>query len=85
MPVISRFNGIEVFMNYNDHNPPHFHVRHRGREAIVQIENGVIVGRLSRPALRMLPKWVDRHRGELMANWRRARRGEPLHWVTPLP
>ncbi|MBK8625497.1 MAG: DUF4160 domain-containing protein [Saprospiraceae bacterium] len=25
MPEISRFFGIIVFINYNEHNPPHFH------------------------------------------------------------
>jgi hypothetical protein len=85
MPVISRFHGIAAYMNYNDHNPPHFHVRYQDQQAIVQIENGVVVGVLTRPALRMLVEWVDHHREELTANWWRAREGEPLHTITPLP
>jgi hypothetical protein len=84
MPVISRFRGIVVYMNYHDHNPPHCHVRYREQEAIVEIESGVVVGVLSRPALRMLREWVDHHREELMTNWRRARAGEPLQSITPL-
>ena len=27
MPEISRFFGIIIQMYYNDHEPPHFHVR----------------------------------------------------------
>lgn len=27
MPEISRFFGTIITMNYNDHAPPHFHVR----------------------------------------------------------
>ena len=27
MPEISRFFGITITMYYNDHPPPHFHVR----------------------------------------------------------
>jgi hypothetical protein len=27
MPEISRFLGIVITMYFNDHNPPHFHVR----------------------------------------------------------
>ena len=27
MPEISRFLGIVVSMYFNDHDPPHFHVR----------------------------------------------------------
>lgn len=25
MPVVSRFFGIVISLNYRDHNPPHFH------------------------------------------------------------
>lgn len=25
MPTISMFRGIKVYINYNDHMPPHFH------------------------------------------------------------
>lgn len=28
MPVVSRFFGIVITMYYNDHPPPHFHVRY---------------------------------------------------------
>ena len=27
MPVISRFYGIVIFMNFRDHELPHFHAR----------------------------------------------------------
>ena len=30
MPEISRFYGIVISMYYDDHNPPHFHVRYGG-------------------------------------------------------
>ena len=35
MPVISRFFGIMILMNYNDHEPPHFHARYQDQEIIV--------------------------------------------------
>jgi hypothetical protein len=28
MPEICRFYGIIIFMNHNDHDPPHFHARY---------------------------------------------------------
>jgi len=28
LPVVSRFLGILIVMYYEDHNPPHFHVRY---------------------------------------------------------
>ena len=28
MPEISRFFGIIIFMYFDEHNPPHFHVKY---------------------------------------------------------
>jgi hypothetical protein len=39
MPEISRFYGL-VILNYNDHNPPHFHVRYGSQRAVIGIELG---------------------------------------------
>jgi hypothetical protein len=38
MPEISRFFGIIIAMFYNDHAPPHFHVRYGGQAATIEIE-----------------------------------------------
>lgn len=43
VPEISRFFGIVVFMNYNDHPPPHFHVRYAEQRAIVAIETPMLL------------------------------------------
>ncbi len=39
MPVISRFFGLVVAMYYNDHDPPHFHVRYGDHQALVAISD----------------------------------------------
>jgi hypothetical protein len=39
VPEISRFFGIIIAMFYNDHPPPHFHVRHGGDRATIGIED----------------------------------------------
>jgi len=28
MPEVSRFLGIVVYLNINEHNPPHFHAKY---------------------------------------------------------
>ena len=38
VPEISRFFGIIIAMYYNDHAPPHFHVRYGGERALIGIE-----------------------------------------------
>jgi len=37
MPEISRFLGMVIAMFYNDHAPPHFHVRYGEHRAIIDI------------------------------------------------
>ena len=27
MPELTKFHGIKITMNYDDHNPPHFHAK----------------------------------------------------------
>jgi hypothetical protein len=47
MPEISRFLGIVITMHYDDHAPPHFHVRYSGRKATLSIRPlEVLQGRL---------------------------------------
>ncbi len=34
MPEICRFFGIVIYMFFEDHNPPHIHVRYQGKKAM---------------------------------------------------
>jgi len=54
MPEICRFYGIIIFMNYNDHDPPHFHARYEDQEVIMEIMSGIVKGQMAKRALRML-------------------------------
>ena len=48
MPEISRFFGIIIAMYYDDHAPPHFHVRYGDQRAIIAISSlALLRGRLS--------------------------------------
>ena len=38
MPEISRFFGMVMAMYYNDHAPPHFHVRYGKQKAVIGID-----------------------------------------------
>ncbi|HEX8695518.1 MAG TPA: DUF4160 domain-containing protein [Longimicrobium sp.] len=85
MPVVSRFYGIVIFINYRDHNPPHFHAGYGEQEVTVEIQTGVVTGTMSRRALQMVFEWAELHREELMENWNRARARQPLQPIPPLP
>lgn len=85
MPEISRFFGIIVLMFYNDHPPPHFHVRYGEQKAILGIESlAILAGKLSPKALGLVVEWASLHQKELMVDWERARKQEPLQPINPL-
>jgi len=44
MPELSRFLGIVVYMYFNDHNPPHFHVDYGEYKAAIAILEYVTIG-----------------------------------------
>ena len=74
MPEISRFFGIIITMNYNDHAPPHFHARYGGEQAIIEIEAlRVLGGRLSPRVMGLVVEWALQHRDELLEDWRLCR------------
>lgn len=85
MPEISRFFGIIVTMYYNDHPPPHFHVRYGEQKAVIAIEgHQLLEGRLSPRVLGLVMEWAAMHRDELVADWNLARQMQPLNPVAPL-
>ena len=84
MPELSRFYGIVVFMNYNDHEPPHFHARYQEQEITMEIPTGVVQGKMSKRRLRLVQEWFKEHQAELMENWKRARKRQAFRKIAPL-
>ncbi len=85
MPVISRFLGIIITMYFDDHEPPHFHVRYGEQRAVVEIDSLALMrGRVSPRVLGLVVEWGLAHRPELRENWRRAREHESLTAIAPL-
>ena len=70
MPEISRFLGIVITMYFNDHNPPHFHVRYEEFRAIVGIDPLKLrEGWLPPRVLGLVMEWAELHQSELRENW----------------
>ena len=68
-----------------DHTVAHFHAYHAGRRASVSVDGTVLAGALEPRALAFVRDWAKLHRADLLANWERARRNEPLLAIPPLP
>ena len=82
MPTIAYFLGIAVRMFFNDHDPPHFHVRYQGFQARIRIADGsVIDGRLPPTVARLLREWTALRRDALSRNWNAARTDRPLERI----
>jgi len=85
MPEISRFFGIVVSMNYDDHAPPHFHVRYGGEQASVAIRPlQVLAGSIPPRALGFVMEWASLHGRELLDDWRLSEEHRPLIPIDPL-
>lgn len=85
MPEISRFFGMVIAMYYNDHAPPHFHVRYGNQKAVIRIDPVELLhGNLSPKAHALVLEWATMHQEELMADWALARQQAPLNKIDPL-
>jgi hypothetical protein len=85
MPIlsVSVFFGIIIRMWHDDHPPPHIHAEYQGFEALIDIATGeVSQGRLPRKAAAIVKEWCLRHQTELLANWERAQRFEPMERIS---
>jgi hypothetical protein len=85
MPEISRFLGIVITMYFNDHNPPHFHVRYESFRARVRIKPLVVLdGYLPPRILGLVMEWADLHFLELISNWTSLETEGTFHTIEPL-
>ena len=81
MPEISRFLGIIITMYFDEHNPPHFHIKYNEYRASMHIETfNVIVGHLPAKVRGLVEEWAESHQDELMAMWNT----KEFHRVKPL-
>lgn len=85
MPEVCRFFGIIIRMYFDEHVPPHFHAIYGEYEAQVGIDPiEVLAGKLPHRATSMVIEWVALHQWELMDNWERLQRSQPIVKIEPL-
>ena len=74
MPEIGRFYGIIVRLRYNNHPPPHIHVRYGEQDATIEIATGRVQGQMSKHALQLIWTWLELHSDAIQEDWKLARR-----------
>src|SRR5262245_34602938 len=88
-PEVARGGGVEILRDCDfdvlkEHGRPHFHAEYAGQDVVVEIDGGVVSGRLSPRTLRLVHEWAALHREELLENWARAGQASRslalLHW-----
>lgn len=56
----------------------------RSIKAMITIEDGIVIGSLPRRALNLVYEWLDLHKDELIANWKRIESNQSLEKIDPL-
>ncbi len=85
MPTICMFRGIKIYMNWNEHKPPHFHATYGGDEVSISINDiEVLDGDIANKQLKMLLGWAALHQDELIENWKLAEKKQELFPIDPL-
>ena len=85
MPTISFFRGIKIYINWNDHMPPHFHATYGGKEILVSIHDiEILEGELPSKQEKMVLGWAAFHQTELEEDWGLAAQRQELFPIAPL-
>ncbi len=81
MPEVSRFLGIIITMYFDEHNPPHFHVRYNEHRASVDIKTlNISAGSLPARVRGLIEEWAELHGDELLKMWET----KEFHAIKPL-
>ena len=81
MPEISRFLGIIISMYFDEHGPPHFHVRYNEYRASMSINDfNIIAGYLPAKVRGLVAEWAELHHDELIYMWQT----KDFHKIKPL-
>lgn len=83
-PRISEFFWIKVNMYYQDHNPPHFHVKYNEFECFISINDIQIIDwDLPIKVKKLVLAWTEMYKDELIENWNLAIQEKPLKPILP--
>ena len=69
-PRISEFFGIQIYMYWNDHNPPHFHVKYQDYNCYIAITDlKILEGNLPPKIEKLVLSWAELYQEALLEDW----------------
>ena len=81
MPEICRFLGMVITMYFDEHNPPHFHVRYNEYRATIDIRSlNRLDGTIPAKVKGLVEEWAELHQQELLEIWET----QKFHRIEPL-
>jgi hypothetical protein len=79
MPDIGKFQAYKVYMYFQDHQPPHVHIKGPSCNGSVLLLDGkILAGHVPPKIMAVLKAWIEDNRTILLRNWELAQKGEPL-------
>ena len=72
-------------MYFDDHNPPHFHVKYNDFRALISINDLTLInGDLPPRVLGLVVEWAEIHKHELFENWNMVKETGKWFKIDPL-
>jgi hypothetical protein len=84
MLLLSSFYGLILTMNFQDHNPPHFHARYAEFKATFDFDGNMTTGSMPEKKQALIRAWCILHKEELEANWVLSKENEAVIRIDPL-
>jgi hypothetical protein len=85
MPELSSFLGVVISMYFDDHNPPHFHVRYNEYRALISIKDlSILEGKLPPRVVGLVMEWAELHTNELLKDWEMVQKTGKWFKIDPL-
>jgi len=70
MPTIALFSGINVYMYFNEHNPPHIHASYENYYCSISSDSKEILkGLFPKAQLRLVKEFIKEYKEELYYMW----------------
>ena len=69
MPIIATVAGVKIYMYFRDHNPPHFHAKHDGKDQAYDLEGNRLWGKIDKKKSKKVSRWAKKNSGFLKDKW----------------